>query len=120
MGTLFLQYRSAVATFQQKNASFTGSVSAQSLASLGFQFPQDFLTVAGNAITATGANGRVVTSYASLPAGANWTAVQSSQGDASIGYASGSNWVSYTSGVSTPLATVVPNGAIVSVIQNGK
>lgn len=120
MGTIFLQYRVAVATFQRQNPTFTGSVSAASLNALGFQFPQDFLNVAGNAITPTGVSGRVVTSYGVLPAGAGSMASKSPQGDAALGVASGPNWISYSNGVSTPLATAVPNGAVVSVIQIGK
>lgn len=120
MGQVFLQYRTAVATFQRQNPSFTGSVSSPALSALGFQFPQDFLNVAGNAITATGVSGRVVTSYGVLPAGAGTVARKAADGDASLGVVSGPNWTSYASGVSTPLATAVPNGAVVSVIQIGK
>jgi hypothetical protein len=119
MGQIFLQYRTAVATFQRQNPTYSGSVSIQSLNAIGFQFPQDFIGVAGNSITPTGANGRVVTSFAVLPAGAGAAASRSPQGDASLGVASGPNWVSYSNGVSTPLSTAVPNGAVVSVIQIG-
>ena len=118
MGVLFLQYRTAVATFQRQNPGFTGSVPLQSLNALGFQFPQDFLNLVGNTITPTGINGRVVTSYGNLPAGAGTVAQKTSQGDSSLGVASGSSWTSYN-GVAATLATSVPDGAVVSVIQIG-
>lgn len=119
IGTAFLQYRNAVATFQRQNPTFTGSVPAQSLIALGFHFPEDFLHLAGNAISATGASGRIVTSYAKLSGGAASIAQHASQGDASLGVASGPNWTSYHAGAVTPLLATVPDGAVVSVIQIG-
>lgn len=120
MGEIFMQYRAAVATFEQQNPGFTGSVPAASLAAMGFHFPQDFLNSAGNGITAFGTNGRVITSYGSLAAGSGFVAARGSQGDASLGVASGANWISYSGGVSTPLAIAVPNNSVVSVTQIGK
>lgn len=115
----FLQYRTGVATFQRNNPGYIGAVPAASLAALGYQFPQEFLATAGNGITATGATGRVVTVFASLPAGAVSDAVKAADGDTSIGLAGGANWTSYVGGVTAPLAIAVPNGAVVSVIQIG-
>lgn len=119
MGILFLEYRTAVASFQRQNPAFTGSVPAPSLAAIGYQFPQDFLQRAGNAITGTGTNAKVITSYGSLPAGSGRQAQTASENDASIGFVSGPSWTSYSSGVSMPLAIPVSNGAVVSVIQIG-
>lgn len=118
-GEQFLQYRAAVATYMQQNPTFTGTVSPQSLKNLGFQFAADFLSLAGNAITATGTNGRIATSYATLVMGAGSSAMRKSNNDGSIGVASGSNWTSLASHTTSPLATSVPNGAVVSVTQIG-
>ena len=118
-GEYFLEYRKAVEAYQRSNPSYTGSVPAATLSAQGFQLAPDFLATAGNGITATAAGGRVVTAYASLPAGAVNDVVKAADYDASIGLASGSSWTSYTGGGTAPLSIAVPNGAVVSVIQLG-
>lgn len=124
-GRTFVAYRNAVAVYQQNNPAFTGTVSNAALAAQGSQFSSAFLASAGNAITAIGGGpGRVVTSYAALPAGAITAALDATQNDASLGMASGTTWTSFAQGAgvnNTPvsLATPVPNGNVVSVVQIG-
>jgi hypothetical protein len=121
-GQTFIAYRNAVSIYQQTNPTYIGTVSNAMLAALGSQFSAPFLASAGNAITATGTSGRVITSYAALPPGSITTALTATQNDASLGIASGLTWTSYAQGISsTPvtLATAVPNGDVVSVIQIG-
>lgn len=118
---LFLNYRSAVASFMASNPTYTGTVPSSSLSG---QYSAAFLSVAGNMVTATGTSGRIITSFASLPAGAGQIAEKLSGGDASIGVAtaSGTSWVSAAPDASTipsPLNTTTPAGAVVSVIQIG-
>lgn len=119
-GQAFLAYRDAVIAFQKDNPSFTGSASGSQLTSRGLAVTPQFLASAGNAITAFGTTGRTVTAFASLPAGAINAAIKESDGDASLGLASGATWTSYTSGTVVPLATTVPNGAVVSITQTGR
>lgn len=121
-GQTFLAYRNAVAIYQQNNPTFTGTVSSSMLAAQGSQFSSAFLASAGNAITATGSAGHIVTCYAALTPGAITAALAATENDASLGMASGTTWTSYAQGVTyTPvsLATSVPNGNIVSVVQIG-
>lgn len=121
-GQVFVSYRNAVALYQKNNPVFTGTVTSAMLTAQGSQFSATFLSSAGNAITATGVSGRVVTCYAALSSGALTAALNASQNDASLGIASGTTWTSYAQGaVATPvpLATTVPNGDIVSVVQIG-
>lgn len=120
-GETFIAYRDAVMTFMQNNPAYTGSVTAAQLLAQGNSFSASFLALAGNSITATGVGGRVLTAYATLPAGSLAAAGTSSTFDASFGQAAGSNWLSIAPGAtSQPLASAVPNGSIVSVIQIGK
>lgn len=121
-GQMFVAYRNAVAAYQNSNPSFTGTVSAAALLAQGNQFSAAFLASAGNAITATAGGGRVITCFASLPTGSINAALDAAQNDPSLGMAWGANWTSYAPGASytpTPLATSVPNGAVVSVVQIG-
>lgn len=121
-GQIFVAYRNAVAVYQQKNPAFTGTVSGAMLTAQGSQFSSTFLAAAGNAITATGSTGRVVTCYAALSSGAIAAALAATENDASLGMASGTTWTSFAQGVIyTPvsLATSVPNGDVVSVVQIG-
>jgi len=119
-GQTFLAYRDAVAVYQQDNPTFIGTVSNSALIAQGSQFSSVFLASAGNAITATGVSGRVITCYATLPMGAIRTALVTSESDASLGMASGTTWTSAALGATAmPLATAVPHGAVVSVIQRG-
>ncbi|HJV75127.1 MAG TPA: hypothetical protein VJ654_12955 [Noviherbaspirillum sp.] len=119
-GQTFIAYSNAVALYQKNNPTFNGTVSGTALAAQGTPFPSDFLAIAGNAITASGTSGHVITCYASLPTGAI-TAITSAIGnDAAYGTASGTNWTSIAPGATAqPLTTTVPNGAVVSVIQVG-
>jgi hypothetical protein len=118
-GQTFVAYRNAVAVYQKNNPTFTGTVSNAALAAQGNQFPSVFLVSASNAITATGVAGRVITCYAALSTGAISAALAATETDASLGMASGLNWISSAFGTSTLLATSVPNGNVVSVIQIG-
>lgn len=119
-GQTFVAYRNAVAVYQQNNPAFTGTVSSAALAAQGSQFSSVFLALAGNAITAIGSSGRVVTCYAALPSGTITAALDITQNDASLGIASGTTWTSAAYGSTPmPLATSVPNGDVVSVVQIG-
>lgn len=122
-GQTFVAYRNAVAVYQKNNPAFTGTVSNAALAAQGNQFSSAFLASAGNAITPIGGGaGRVVTCYAALSGGAITAALNATQNDASLGMASGTSWTSLAQGVnyiSVPLATTVPDGNIVSVVQIG-
>ena len=116
----FLAYRAAVAVYLQNNPTFTGTVTSVMLTAQGAQFPASFIASAGNAITATANNGRVITCYAALPTGTISAALSLSENDASLGIANGTNWSSTVlNGALVPLATAVPNGNIVSVVQIG-
>lgn len=123
-GQTFVAYRNAVAVYQQAHPTFTGSVTSAILAAQGNQFSPAFLALAGNAITATGTAGRIITCYAALPPASITYALDATQNDASLGMASGTTWTSFAQVVGftpTPvlLATPVPNGNVVSVIQIG-
>lgn len=119
-GQTFVAYASAVAVFTNSNPSFTGSVSAAQLAAQGTPFAASFLANAGNAVTAFGSSGRTITTFALLPAGAINTIVSATSGDAAYGLSSGTTWTSVLAGsIAQPLATTVPNGSVVSVIQIG-
>ena len=119
-GQIFVKYRDAVSVYLKNNPGFTGTVTASALAAQGTSFSADFLALAGNAITATGSNGRVITCYAALPTGSLQEARNATGNDASLGMASGSTWTSAAPGATAqPLATTVPNGAVVSVTQIG-
>lgn len=119
-GKTFVAYRDAVAVYQQNNPGFTGTVSNTALAAQGSQFSSEFLATASNAITATGVAGRVITCYAALNPGALSAARDGTENDASLGLASGTSWTSIADGaVAMPLATPVPNGNVVSVVQIG-
>ncbi|HIH2745249.1 TPA: hypothetical protein ACYLN4_000927 [Burkholderia lata] len=119
-GQTFIAYANAVAVFLKSNPSFVGTVSAPQLAAQGTPFSAPFLASAGNAVTPFGAAGRTITTYALLPAGAINTIVSATGGDAAYGLSSGSTWTSVAPGSSAQaLATSVPNGSVVSVIQIG-
>lgn len=119
-GNTFVSYRNAVALYVKNNPTHTGTVSATALNAQGTSFPTQFLAIAGNGVTSTGVNGRVVTSYAVLPTGAMATIKQATENDASFGYAAGTNWISnLPASTASPLPVAVPNGAVVSVIRVG-
>lgn len=119
-GQTFVAYCNAIAVYQQNNPTFTGSVSNTALVAQGNRFSSNFLTLAGNAITATGAAGRVITCYATLPIGALNAALTATESDASFGMANGATWTSFAPGsTAIPLMVAVPSGAVVSVIQRG-
>jgi hypothetical protein len=119
-GQMFVTYRNAVAVYQHTNPTFTGSVPTASLSALGYQFSPGFLAGAGNMITATGTAGRVITCYAALPPGSLRVAYNATEFDASFGVVSGNSWTSKApGGTAVALATVVPDGDAVSVIQIG-
>lgn len=117
-GQKFIDYRSAVGTYLQSNPAFTGTVTSAMLSAQGTQFTATFLADVGNYITATGVAGRIVTCYGNLPGALNQAMVITNN-DASLGTASGSNWLSSVFGTSSALATAVPNQDIVSVYQVG-
>lgn len=122
-GEAFVVYRNAVLVYQKNNPTFTGSVSNAALAAQGSQLSSTLLASAGNAITAIGGGaGRVVTCYAALSGGAISAALDATQNDASLGMAAGTTWTSFAQGVNytpVPLATPVPNGNVVSIVQIG-
>lgn len=122
-GQQFVNYSAAVASYLQSNPTFIGSVSPATLASRGSQFSPQFLATAGNAITQVGAStSRVITCYGNLTPGAVTAALAATDNDAAYGIASGGTWTSFAQGVAmTPqtLATAVPNGYVVSVVQIG-
>lgn len=122
-GREFVAYRDAVSTYLQANPAYIGSVSSAALIAQGNQFSAQFLSVAGNYISQVGGgSGRVITCYARLSTGAITAALNATSNDASLGMAAGGNWTSYAQGVSTtpqPLATTVPDGDVVSVVQIG-
>lgn len=120
-GQTFVAYAQALAVFQSNNPTFTGSVTAAQISAQGTPFSSAFLQTAGNAITATGVNGRVITAYATLPGGALQAVTKATSYDASYGTSSGTSWTSIAPGATAqPLATTVPNASIVSVIQVGQ
>ncbi|AMR78023.1 type IV pilus biogenesis protein PilM [Cupriavidus nantongensis] len=120
-GQMFVAYAGAVGAFRNSNPAFTGSVSAAQLAAQGTPFSASFLATAGNNITPFGSAGRTITTYASLPTGAINTIVSITGGDAAYGMSSGTTWTSVAPGsTSQTLATTVPNGSVVSVIQIGQ
>ena len=122
-GQQFIVYRNAVATYLQANPAFIGSVPSSTLISQGNRFSSTFIASTGNYISQVGSStGRVITCYSSLAPGAITAALKQTSNDASLGIASGTNWTSYAQGVINtpqPLATTVPNGNVVSVIQIG-
>lgn len=118
-GQAFVAYRNAVAVYQKNNPTFTGTVSTAVLAAQGSSVASSFLANASNKITSTGVAGRVVTCYAALPTGAITIALSVTENDASLGMSTGSAWTSSANGSITPLATSVPDGYVVSVIQIG-
>jgi len=94
-------------------------VPVSGLMSQANQISSSFLASAGNAITAFGTSGRVITAYANLPIGAVAAAYSAADNDASIGIASGATWKSFNGSAAVSLATAVPDAATVSVIQTG-
>ena len=119
-GQMFVAYRNAVAVYMQNNPTFTGTVSNAALAAQGNLFSAAFLASTSNVITSTGVAGRVITCYAALTTGALAAASDATENDASLGMASGATWTSIATGASAvPLASSVPNGNVVSVVQIG-
>lgn len=120
VGQQFIAYRNAIALYLQNNPAFLGTVTAAALAAQGTPFNAIFLASVGNAITATGISGRVITCYGDLGPGGLASATQFSDNDASLGLASGANWTSIAAGsTAQPLTTAVPSGNAVSVVQIG-
>ena len=119
-GQIFIQYRDDLARFQKTNPSFLGVVPSSSLTS---QYPAAFLAVAGNEITVSSSGaGRLITAFAKLDRSAIVQALAITDNDASLGFASGGSWRSAANGVNlidVPLATAVPDGSAVSVVQIG-
>ena len=122
-GQSFLAYRNAVMTYQQNNPSFTGTIPASTIAAMG-GFTSTFLSQVSNVVVATGArNGRAVICYGSFGTGAQSIAEQASiasNNDVSFGISNGATWTSAAVGASTtaiPLATSIPAGNAVSVIE---
>lgn len=119
-GETFVAYRNAVMIYQQSNPSFSGVVSNAALAGQGSTFSTEFLNTAGNAITNVGTNGKVITAFAVLPSGSLKAALNKTDNDWSFGISSNNSWTSAAPGATPiPLATTVPNGSVVSVIQIG-
>lgn len=119
MGQGFVAYRNAVGSYVTQNPSFTGSVPAGSLALPGgMPLPPG----AGNQVTTTPSGlGRIVTSWAALPPSAVYQTAKGMNGDASLGRAGGTQWVSpvYGNMGSLPSGVQVPNGDAVSIVQIG-
>jgi hypothetical protein len=119
-GQIFVAYKSAVAAYMQVNPTFRGTVSSSMLIAQNTPFPESFLAVAGNAVTATAGGGFIITCFAALPGGALADALKASDNDLSLGLSSGSIWTSAAYNASAlPLSTTVPTGDVVSVIQIG-
>lgn len=119
-GETFVAYRNAVMIYQQLNPSFTGTVSNSALAAQGSTFSTEFLSAAGNAITNSGTNGKVITAFATLPYGSLKKALDKTENDWSFGISSDGNWTSAAPNATpVPLAITVPNGSVVSVVQIG-
>lgn len=121
--TSFITYRDAIMSFQRSNPSFTGTVTYTQLQNLGYQFSADMLSKVGNAITQVAAgSGRTITVFGSLAPGSLNEILKLTDNDASFGIASGINWNSAAiggTGAAIPLATSVPDGATVAVVQIG-
>lgn len=119
MGQGFVAYRNAVDAAVTQNPDFTGSVPAGILAlPSGMPLPPG----AGNQVTATPSGaGRIVTSWAALPPSSVFAVVKGMNGDASLGRASGTQWVSpvYGNMGSLPSGVQVPSGDAVSIVQIG-
>lgn len=122
-GIEFINYRNAVATYQRLNPAFIGQVPSAALVAQGNQFSAQFLVTAGNSITQIGGGtGRIITCFADLQPGALAAALRATSNDVALGIAQGGNWSSYAQGAinaAEPLATAVPDGYVVSVIQIG-
>lgn len=119
-GETFVAYRNAVMVYQQLNPSFTGTVSNAALAAQSNTFSAEFLSQASNAITNVGTSGKVITSFATLPSGALKAALNKTDNDWSFGVSANTNWTSAAPNANpVPLATTVPTGSVVSVIQIG-
>jgi hypothetical protein len=119
-GQRFITYAGAVQAYLVSHPTFTGAVTPAMLSAQGNQFSSNFLSLVGNAITSSG-SGKVITCYGNLNAASMATAGLITQGDVSIGVAGASNtWTSLSPGANTssqPLATAVPSGYVVSVVQ---
>lgn len=117
-GQSFLAYRNAVMTYQQNNPTFTGTVPNSSL---GSGFSSSFLGLVGNKVVSTGVrNGRVVICYGNFARTVAAQAAIASNNDASFGISNGTTWTSAAVGASTvamPLASAIPSGNVVAVIQ---
>lgn len=117
-GQTFLAYRNAVMTYQQNNPTFTGTVPNSAL---GVSFTSNFLGQVGNKVVSTGVRDeRVVICYGNFARTVAAQAAIASNNDASFGISNGTSWTSAAVGASTaamPLATAIPSGNIVSVIQ---
>ncbi len=122
-GSQFIAYSNAVATYLTLNPGFVGVVPAATLIAQGNQFSAEFLATAGNNITQIGVGtGRIVTCFANISPASVTAALQITANDASIGIANGGNWISYAQNANQApqaLATAVPNGDVVSVVQIG-
>lgn len=120
-GQSFLAYRNAVMTYQQNNPSFTGTVPSSVISSIGGPFSSAFLAQVSNVVVATGArNGRVVICHGPFTQSVAEQASVAANNDASFGISTGTTWTSAAVGAATtamPLATAIPSGNIVSVIE---
>ena len=117
----FINYADALTAFQLRNPSFVGSVTATQLAEIGRPISASFLASAGNSITAFGANGRILTAYATLQPGALGEIIAITESDASYGTVNGNTWTSVIPGsTSQPLGLTAPLGSIVYVSQTGR
>lgn len=88
----FVAYRNAVSFYMQSNPAFIGEIPATAL---NVAFSGEFLTIAGNTVSATmSGQGRVITSYAALQPGAIRTVRLLTQNDSSINLAVNGNVVS--------------------------
>lgn len=117
----FVRYANALSAFQLRNPAFVGSVSGAQLTAMGISFPNDFLSKAGNSITAFGSSGRRLTAYSQLQPGALGDVIQLTEADASYGTSNGSTWTSISAGATAqPLSVNAPNGSTVYVIEIGR
>lgn len=120
-GQSFLAYRNAVMTYQQNNPTFLGTIPAATIAAIGGPFSASFLTQVGNVVVSTGyRSGRVVICYGPFNGSVAKEAALAANNDASFGISNGTSWVSSAIGApatAMPLATAIPAGNTVSVIE---
>jgi PilM len=117
LGSLFVAYRNAIVAWVTVNPTFLGAVPSSSLV-----LPPGFAALSGqgNEVVATPSGaGRIIYTWAALPAGAASQAAQATNEDLSFGTVSGNAWTSPIAGGMGTLGVPVPTGDVVSICQIG-